>query len=1065
MELDRLELGISNVRYEVERSIIHGWLSSAPDLTLLALEIPTLTNLAREASVFLGNYGTCLSFRMRDCGVSDAQRLTKALWTLWTTAPVADEVAIPDLLDQQPAEDCFLLLSQTEHLTYDAPLGTFLMNLLRHCRPSLHVVMMSDNAIPFVVQADDLPRLAAAVTPAALVQDQKSTSAILKRVYPNLSESDCQLIYQICGGWISALDAAVAHLSSVHEKLSIDEANSHPYFIPAMSDLLERWVSLWPEEHLACLEKFCVCLHAPEKLAERLTGQSASALRHLAVEGFPLQVSNTLNPTYTLNPEFQTWLYNRTAQTHGRGFLLEQHKIAAQYNMEIENWTEVFHHQLHRGYIEEASKTLRYLAFSDLDPIQLETYKNLLRKQPPAVIDRLPWVQFGYAFVMKYRYPDIAFRCLDRALELFQVTEDHAGIVLVCCQKISMGFFATEKKTILQEVLRILAETTFDAAQLDPILEGYRKVFTAYALLQQGNTENQTIDLLEQARESAIVQNDVNLLLWACLVLILAYKQDIRYISGLSAILNEALELADSEHIQKATKMCLYQTVAFLCFVEGGRYGEACSCCEKAIQIADRIEATGYSVYIHMVHAYALDCLGHFAKAEQVILEAAHKSSILNIRNEHLWAYYLIGQSYHYFSKGDWGLALDTAEKAVNYAVRSGRTSYLARSLLVLGNILVDHGICERADEVVHQCLELCGQQEKYRFYTISAHFLQAQILKKKNYRKEFEEVMASLAKESKHAGIFHYNFATPSVIFNLSQSYTPLEQDARFFLQLQTCNHIGADPGDAPILISTKMNTPLEICILGPLQVFSNGQPLEACASARAGQLLRLLALNGGPVSVHKLLEAIWPEWDEKTAMNSFYFTLYQLRNYLQKKEAVLYRRGQCSLNPELITVDAALFQKLIHSARQYRSAENLYAAGRYYDQALMLCRGSVLDGDDLPDDFVLQREDLDRNIYIAMWEYGNACLCQHRSDKAERILAQAMKNTFADEETARLFMLAQYLSGNKSGALSTYERLCKQLQAELGVEPHHLTNCLVDRIRHNQDVTDLLKETDERF
>ncbi len=61
---------------------------------------------------------------------------------------------------------------------------------------------------------------------------------------------------------------------------------------------------------------------------------------------------------------------------------------------------------------------MRHLAFSDFDPAQLEEYRSLLRKQPPAAMDRLPWVQFGYAIAVKYRYPNIAFRCLDRALEL-----------------------------------------------------------------------------------------------------------------------------------------------------------------------------------------------------------------------------------------------------------------------------------------------------------------------------------------------------------------------------------------------------------------------------------------------------------------------------------------------------------------------------------------------------------------------------------------------------------------------------------------------------------------------
>lgn len=1066
MELEQLGLGLSKPRYEAERSFIRQWLASAPELTLLALEIPTLTDLAREASVCLREQGLCLSFRMDSGGDADLQRLCRALWKLWAKEPAPQAPTVWELLDRQPEEDCFLLISRAEQLTCHMPLGEFLLDLLSHCAPSLHVVLMAGCAIPLLSQAEDLPPLAAAVTPGALVQEPGTAAPVLQEAYPGLSEFDCQSVCHHCGGWISALDAAVADLTAQQEQRADGASGDPARFSPAIGRLLEQWTASWPETYLSCLERLCVCREVPEKLAQRLTGETFSTLSLLAQTGFPLRACSTPEPAYTLNPVFQAWLYHRTGQTRGRGFLLEQHKIAAEYYSEAENWPEVFRHQLCRGYVEEAAKVMRHLAFSDFDPAQLEEYRSLLRKRPPAAMDRLPWVQFGYAIAVKYRYPNIAFRCLDRALELFEAAGDHVGIVLVCCQKISLGFFATEQKSILQEALQTLTENSFDIDQLDPILDGYRKVFTAYGLLQQGNTGSQTIDLLEQARESAIIRNDKNLRLWACFVLILAYKQDIRYTAGLPAVLNEAMELAESHHVQKSLKMCLYQTVAFLCFVEGGRYEEACSCCEKAIRIADTIEATGYSVYINMIHAYALDCLGRYEKAEQVILDTARKSdSILNVRNEHLLAYYLIGQSYHYFSKGDWGLALDTAEKAVSYAVRSGRTSYLARSLLALGNILAEHDLCDRAQAVASQCLDLCAQQEKYRFYAISARFLQSQLLKKQGRRRDFEQAMAALAEESKSAGIFHYNFAKPSVISMLCQGFTPPEPHRRFFMQLQSCNTVQTSSGEAPILTQMRANTPLEICILGPLQVFSNGQPLDACASARAGQLLRLLALDGSPLSVHKLLEAIWPEWDEKAAMNSFYFTLYQLRSYLDTKDAVLYRRGQCSLNPALVTVDAALFRELIQSAQQYLRTDNLYAASRYYDQALTLCRGQVLDGDDLPEDFVLQREDLERSMYVAMREYGSVCLRRHMADKAERILSRAMQNTFADEGTARLLMLAQYLAGNKSGALSTYERLCRMLQSELGVEPHRLTNSLIDRIRRNQEVSDLFQEAQNLF
>ena len=1058
-----MELRPLESRRGVEQSLIHRWLAHAERLTLLAVEVPLLSDLPRIAAAFLRERGSCLPFRVKSADTADRERLTRLLKRTWHSGgPDASEALDTSNLAECTSEsDRFLLISHAELLNREEPLGLFLEDLLLSCEERFHIILTAESPIPFLEQMEELPRLSASVGPSALTLERDEAEELLESTYPSLTAGDRQMAFRISGGWISGLDAVAAHLAgnsggTVH--WTIDEQSCFP---PELGDLLARWTASWPPERLECLEKLCVCTAFSSRLAERLMGESCAPLRRLAAEGFPVRGPQRLDAAYTLNPMVQTWLYHRTWEVRGQDFLLEQHRLAAAAGLERQDWMEVFRHQLRRGHIEEASRMLRYLSFSELDAALLEEYRDQLRRQSPESMNQLPWVQLGYAIAMKYRHPAIAFRSLRRALELFQAAGERAGVVLVCCQQISMGFFASEQRDLLQNALRVLAEEHFDADELDPLLEGYRRVFTAYAVLQQEQGCARTVDLLEQAREIASVLDDANLRLWTCFVLVLTYRQDTRYAGGLTAVLDEAMVLVERPEVQKTLKMCFYQTVAFLYFVEGGRYGEACACCEQAARIADAIGAVSYSVYINMNHAYALDCLGRFSQAEQVILETARRcGSVLSVRNEHLWAYYLIGQSYHYFMKGDWGLALETAEKAATYATRSGSASYMARSQLVLGNILADHGNLDQAEEAARRCLEICREREKYRFYILSAQFLQALILSCRNKREEFETAMARLAAGSRAAGIYHYNFTKPSSICRVVREYHSQERDKRFFAQIEAYNDLELRPAEAPILAEAKPDTPLEIRLLGPLQVLSSGRELPPCSSARAGLLLRLLALDGGAVSVHKLLEAIWPEWEEKAATNSFYFTLHQLRTYLTRKDAVTYRRGQCSLNPDLVTVDTALFHKLTKNARAYLKAGDLYAARRYYDQALLLCRGTVLDGDDLMGNAQLQQEDMERMVHAVMREYGAVCLRQQRPDKAKQVLSRAMSSPFADEGTVRLFIRAQYLIGDKRGALSTYERLCRQLQEDLGVEPHRRTHELADHIRRNQELTDLSEE-----
>lgn len=1047
--MEELRLGSGQENRGLEKTFLERCLAGAPEMTLTVLGVPMLMSVSRGAAELLSRRGACCTFRVQG-EARDAERFAAALGDFFQAG---EEEDLLGLVCAPREQDCFILLDDAHLLDCMDGLGALVQRLLLRCGERVHFLLLSARPIPFIREADALPVKLAEVEPSALILTWTKADGLLREVYPALLESDRQRIFELGGGWLSAMDAAARAMldgggdggSRVREQI-----------LSAVSDLLDGWAAaVWTAEDIECMERVCVERNLSETLALRLTDGETGPLRRLARRRFLVRARAALEPVYFLNRVLQSWLYQRAWLSRGKGFLTEQHRIAVLYAQEREDWQAVFYHQLRRGYAEEAALTLRYLSFSEIDVSLLEDYRQLLRRLPPAAIDKLPWVQMGYAIAVKYRYPNIAFRYLDRAAELFRDMGDREGMVLAACQRISMGFFAPEHESAATEPLRILTEEDFQDGELDRVIDGYRKVFTAYALIQQAVDYPRAIALLEQAKETALIRENDNLRLWACFVTILTYK-DCRYENGLKSILDEALELVESPVVQKPLKMCLYQTVAFLCYIESGRYAQARDCCERAARIADEIGAYGYSVYINMVHAYALDCLGRFQKAEQVILETARVSSnILNVRNEHLWAYYLIGQSYHYFLKGDPDLAQETADKAVDYARRAGRNSYLVRALLVSGNIAAERGRMEQANALADESMGLCDKR-KYRFYQLSTLFLKAQIYRAGGETTRFQHCMEQLAEGGREAGIYHYNFAKPETICRVAGSFRSSERDRSYFLQLEACNTAAEATAAAAPILESRLHTPLEVQILGSLSVRRRGETAEACPSARAAQLLRILALYPEPVSIHKLLVEIWPDWEEKAAMNSFYFTLYQLRAYLGEKNAVVYKRGLCGLDRELVTVDAALFQEFCRQARQYLSAGNLYAAGRYFAQATGLVRGKVLDGDDLPENALIQRESLERFVFTALRDYGTVCMRQHRPDEAEQVLSEAVKSDFADEEAHRLLIRAQYLSGNKSGALSTYERLCRQLQTELQVEPHRLTRELVDRIRHNQEVAD---------
>lgn len=1057
MEKEQTSQGTRQCHHPVEHDRLTQCLTGMEHAVVTAVEIPTLTQLHTEVETILSGQGLAhITFRVRGNG-QDMERFSTELLRLFHQSDWAEpleprkeplEALSNSLLAWAFRQDCFVILDNAHLLVWPDGLAGLLEQLVNRCNEKLHFILLAPCRISFLDQADSLP--AVRLTPDAFILNECSAIECLQRIYPNLSGQERELLCHRCGGWVSAMDAACEELVKNNREVVEQPSWEIARYLSAINGLLERWTFSWTAEETACMEKLCVAAELEESLACRLSDVKIEPLKKLAEENFLVRRTNIFPPTYVINGVLQSWLYYRSECKYGRSFLMEQHRIVAQYGTEAADWPLVFFHQLRRGYVEEAALTLRYLSFSEIDPSLSEEYRKLVRKLPPSSLGCLPWVQLGYAISVKYSYPNIAFQYLDQAIEAFRISGDREGVVLGCCQKISLGFFSSEQVATTKELLRILAEEEFWGGELDPLLNGYRKVFTAYALIQKTADYSQAIDLLDQAEQVAIVDENDNLHLWVCFVRILTYK-DYQYNDGLRSILDEAMRLVKAPGIQKSLKMCLYQSVAFLYYIEAGQYQDACTCCEQAAKIAVEIGASGYSIYINMIHAYALDYLGRFEQAEQVIRSTEKAScNILNVRNEHLWAYYLIGQSYHFFLQGNGGLALDTAEKAVSYARRSGRISYIIRSLLILSNILVDHDYLDRAESLAIECLSLC-HQNKYQFYRISALFLRAQIYCRRKQKAAFEGCFAQLAEESKSAGIYHFNFAKPSTVCETIRYYWPPEKDRNYFAQLEACNTMGTTPEKSENLLPAEVT----VQILGPLMITVDGQILEPCASARAAQLLKILALSIEPISIHKVVEAIWQNWEEKSAMNNFYFTLHQLRSYLGRKDAVLYKRGLCSLNDAVVSVDSVLFSRMIRSGRKSLAAGNQPMAEQCFEQGIKLYRGPVLDGDDLPDDALIQRETLEHDVFTAMRDYGIVCIEQNHLDKAEQILSRAVQSSFSDERTYRLLIKTQYLSGNKSSSLATYEKLSLLLHTELGVEPHHLTKSLVDRIRLNLDLS----------
>jgi DNA-binding SARP family transcriptional activator/ABC-type branched-subunit amino acid transport system substrate-binding protein len=221
-----------------------------------------------------------------------------------------------------------------------------------------------------------------------------------------------------------------------------------------------------------------------------------------------------------------------------------------------------------------------------------------------------------------------------------------------------------------------------------------------------------------------------------------------------------------------------------------------------------------------------------------------------------------------------------------------------------------------------------------------------------------------------------------------------------------------------------------VEFRILGPLEAWANGGPLELGAG-RQRILLALLLLHANEaVSVDRLIEELWGERAPASAAKVVQNYVSQLRRALPP-ETILTRGSGYLLR--VVDTDAGEFERLLEEARRQDPRE----AVRTLRAALALWRGRPFA--DVEYEAWAQAEiaRLEELRLVALEERIDAEL---RLGDAARLVpeldALVAEQPLRERPRAQL-MLALYRSGRQADALETYAEARRRLVEELGIEP----------------------------
>jgi DNA-binding SARP family transcriptional activator len=233
-----------------------------------------------------------------------------------------------------------------------------------------------------------------------------------------------------------------------------------------------------------------------------------------------------------------------------------------------------------------------------------------------------------------------------------------------------------------------------------------------------------------------------------------------------------------------------------------------------------------------------------------------------------------------------------------------------------------------------------------------------------------------------------------------------------------------------------------VKIYTLGRFEVLIDGKRLEFKGKAprRTLSLLKsIVACGVCGTSEEKLIDILWPDSDGDAAHDSFSVALHRLRQVLGNEKALLLRDGCPRLDPGICWVDAHAFEDLLDRAEGADPEEG----ERLAEKALALYKGQFLEESGEPW-LISCRERLRNRFLRAVWRRGEHLEGTGCLDLAMELYRRGLEADPLAEELYRRLMRCHHTAGQKSEAISVYERCKKVLRSVMGIDPSRETETL---------------------
>jgi two-component SAPR family response regulator len=201
------------------------------------------------------------------------------------------------------------------------------------------------------------------------------------------------------------------------------------------------------------------------------------------------------------------------------------------------------------------------------------------------------------------------------------------------------------------------------------------------------------------------------------------------------------------------------------------------------------------------------------------------------------------------------------------------------------------------------------------------------------------------------------------------------------------------------------------------------------------------LTTTGGVSIPEEQLSDILWPEADGHSAHRAFSTALYRLRQLLDIPDLFRVTDGKLSIDKKLCWVDSWAFNKTVNDIFKSNGLISVSydrdKTRKILEKAIEIYRGDFLKLEDWGAPIISTREQLRSDFIELIYKIGKFLEDNKRWHEAIQLYKRGLVIDEFVEQFYQRLMICYYSIGQKSDALTVFERCRKVLFSAYGINP----------------------------